>query len=119
MGAVTLTEMFQSSGTVPYSKITEIKDFIQKKLDEIPWFPKEPIEVIGVGGTVRNLAKVHQRASAYPLPKLHNYNLPVENLFSMVKSICGKPMRKGRRFQGCRKNGRISLLPVPWWYRKS
>lgn len=100
MGAVTLTEMFQSSGTVPYSKITEIKDFIQKKLDEIPWFPKEPIEVIGVGGTVRNLAKVHQRASAYPLPKLHNYNLPVENLFSMVKSICGKTYEERQKISG-------------------
>lgn len=100
MGAVTLTEMFQSSGDVSYNKINEIREFIQKKLSEIPWFPKEPMEVIGVGGTVRNLAKVHQRASSYPLPKLHNYNLPVENLFSMVKSICSKSYEERQKISG-------------------
>ena len=100
LGAVTLTEMFHSSGSVPYDMINEIKNFIQRKLSEIPWFPKEPMEVIGVGGTVRNLAKVHQRASSYPLPKLHNYNLPVEDLFALVKSICGKTFEERQKISG-------------------
>lgn len=100
LGAVTLTEMFHSSGSVPYDMINEIKNFIQKKLAEIPWFPKEPMEVIGVGGTVRNLAKVHQRASSYPLPKLHNYNLPVEDLFALVKSICSKTYEERQKISG-------------------
>ena len=53
--------MFQSSGTVSQSKLTEMKKFIQAKLDKITWFPDTPLPVIGVGGTVRNLAKVHQK----------------------------------------------------------
>ena len=100
IGAVTLTELFQSSGTVSTEKINEIKSFIQEKLSKIPWFPKEPMEVIGIGGTVRNLAKIHQRASSYPLPKLHNYNLPVENLFAMVKSICSKSYEDRQKISG-------------------
>lgn len=58
------------------------------------------MEVIGVGGTVRNLAKVHQRASSYPLPKLHNYNLPVEDLFALVKSICSKTYEERQKISG-------------------
>ncbi|MEE3453065.1 Ppx/GppA phosphatase family protein [Dialister sp.] len=100
MGAVTLTEMFQSSGTVDYDKISEIRDYIQRQLNKISWLPKEPMEVIGVGGTVRNLAKVHQRSSSYPLPKLHNYNLPVESLFTLVKSICDKTYEERKRISG-------------------
>lgn len=99
-GAVTLTEMFQSSGTVSQSKLTEMKKFIQAKLDKITWFPDTPLPVIGVGGTVRNLAKVHQRSTGYPLPKLHNYNLPSEDLFEMVKDITSKTFEERQRISG-------------------
>lgn len=100
IGAVTLTEMFQSSGTVSESKVSEIRKFIQKELSAIPWFPQKPMEVIGVGGTVRNLAKVHQRNSSYPLPKLHNYQLPTEDLMVMVKSITSKTYEERQKISG-------------------
>lgn len=92
--------MFQSSGTVSQSKLTEMKKFIQAKLDKITWFPDTPLPVIGVGGTVRNLAKVHQRSTGYPLPKLHNYNLPSEDLFEMVKDITSKTFEERQRISG-------------------
>ena len=80
IGAVTLTEMFQSSREVNQDKIETIQRFIQNVLSKVEWFPSEPLPVIGIGGTVRNLAKIHQRAVNYPLPKLHNYRFPVEDV---------------------------------------
>ncbi len=100
IGAVTLTEMFQSSGDVSAEKLAEMKRFIQGVLSEIDWFPDTPMEVIGIGGTVRNLAKIHQRASNYPLPKLHNYHFPVEDLFEVVRSITGKSYEDRLKISG-------------------
>lgn len=100
IGAVTLTDMYQSSRNVPPSKIASMKNFIQGILDKISWFPDYPIPVIGVGGTVRNLAKIHQRASNYPLPKLHNYQFPVENLLEVVKMIIGKTYEERQKING-------------------
>ena len=100
IGAVTLTEMFQSSGNVPLAKLTTMKTFIQGVLDKISWFPDYPIPVIGVGGTVRNLAKIHQRASSYPLPKLHNYQFPVADLLEVVKMITGKTYEERQKISG-------------------
>lgn len=42
LGAVTLTEMFHSSGSVPYDMINEIKNFIQKSWLRFPGSPKSP-----------------------------------------------------------------------------
>lgn len=42
LGAVTLTEMFHSSGSVPYDMINEIKNFIQKNWLRSPGSPKSP-----------------------------------------------------------------------------
>ena len=100
IGAVTLTDMYQSSRNVPPSKIASMKNFIQGILDKISWFPDYPIPVIGVGGTVRNLAKIHQRASNYPLPTLHNYQFPVENLLEVVKMIIGKTYEERQKING-------------------
>lgn len=100
IGAVTLTEMFQSSGNVTAEKLTEMKNFIQGVLAKIDWFPTVPMEVIGIGGTVRNLAKIHQRAVNYPLPKLHNYHFPVEDLFEEVRMITSKTYEERQKISG-------------------
>ncbi len=100
VGAVTLTEKFDSSGTVTPAKLGEIKKYITDLLNQIPWFPKQPLPIIGVGGTIRNIAKVEQRASSYPLPKLHNYNLPTEKLLEVVKMITGKSYEERQKIPG-------------------
>lgn len=100
IGAVTLTEMFQSSREVNQDKIETIQRFIQNVLSKVEWFPSEPLPVIGIGGTVRNLAKIHQRAVNYPLPKLHNYRFTVEDVFEEVRMITGKSYEERQKISG-------------------
>lgn len=100
MGAVTLTELFGSTDTVTEEQKERIQLFIRKKLLEIPWLPEGPIPIIGIGGTVRNLAKVHQRRIQYPLPKLHNYQFPSSDLFPLVDEICRKSCAERKRISG-------------------
>lgn len=100
IGAVTLTELFESTDEVSPQQKEQIRTFIRKQLKQIPWLPKGPIPIIGVGGTVRNLAKIHQRRIQYPLPKLHNYQFPAADLFPLVDEICGKNCAERKRISG-------------------
>lgn len=100
VGAVTLTEKFQSGNIVSEDEAGEITKYIAGLLNKIPWFPKEPLPVIGVGGTIRNLAKIDQRASSYPLHKLHNYRLPTENLLEIVDMLCSKSLEERQKISG-------------------
>lgn len=100
MGAVTLTEMFGSTDTVSPEKKAQIQRYIRKKLTDIAWLPKGKISIIGIGGTVRNLAKIHQRRIQYPLPKLHNYQFPAKSLFPLVDELCRKNCAERKRISG-------------------
>ena len=100
IGAVTLTEKFQSAGTVSGGDIKKIRSFVLKELRTIPWIPQKACPVVGVGGTVRNLAKIYQRNIGYPLPKLHNYQMPANGLFSVINTITSSTPEERKKISG-------------------
>lgn len=100
MGAVTLTEKFQTSQNPSAETLKKLKNYIAGALKQIDWLPDKSAEIVGVGGTIRNLAKIHQRASGYPLPKLHNYTLPVEALTEEIQMISKKTLAERRMISG-------------------
>ncbi len=61
-----------------------------------------------VGGTWRALAKLHMKATDYPLGVLHGYSVPARD---MVKFCEG--LRKGKRYKGLEEvaRGRRDVLP--------
>lgn len=100
IGAVSLTEKFKSSGLLSAAEIKHIRSYIKSKLQSIPWLPKSPIPVIGIGGTIRNLAKIHQRYSGYPLSKLHNYKVSSQGLLSVIHMILKSSPEERRKIPG-------------------
>ncbi len=100
IGAVTLTQAFGSRNVVTDEVRQALTNYIREKLSEIPWLPKGPIPVIGVGGTIRNLAKVHQRKTLYPLLKLHNYRFQTAELYPLVDELCTKTLAERKRISG-------------------
>jgi len=87
IGAVTLTEKFKLQNNIASENMQECATFIRHYMDTVSWLKSAHLPLIGIGGTVRNLAKMDQKATNYPLPKLHNYQLPrerFENLYAMV-----------------------------------
>lgn len=100
IGTVTLTERFDSRDTVSSSLRRKIEDFVDHKLDKLDWLPKEPLPVVGVGGTVRNLAKVHQRQIGYPLHRIHNYAFPTKDLFQLIDALAGMSYKERRNISG-------------------
>ncbi len=59
IGSRTLTEMFFSGGETP-DAISEANAYIEKKISELPWLDKmQNAHIVGIGGTLRALAKLH------------------------------------------------------------
>lgn len=53
--------------------------------------------LIGIGGTVRNLAKIYRRQTGYPLDLLHGMILPidaVEDIYAMLRKLSLEERRK-------------------------
>jgi exopolyphosphatase/guanosine-5'-triphosphate,3'-diphosphate pyrophosphatase len=57
-------------------------------------------ELVGIGGTVRNLAKIDLRRSKYPLPLLHGYGLAGERLHKIGHELAGRRMSSRAQIAG-------------------
>jgi exopolyphosphatase/guanosine-5'-triphosphate,3'-diphosphate pyrophosphatase len=57
-------------------------------------------ELVGIGGTVRNLAKIDLKRTDYPLPLLHGYHLSEKRLAAMIEEMAGRSMKRRASMPG-------------------
>lgn len=100
IGAVNLTERFKLQNNVSTALLKECTDFIDKNLFQIPWLENVNLPVIGIGGTVRNIAKIDQRITNYQLPRLHNYRLPMDHFENIYEAIISKNFASRKKIPG-------------------
>jgi exopolyphosphatase/guanosine-5'-triphosphate,3'-diphosphate pyrophosphatase len=63
-----------------------------------------------VGGTWRNLARLHMESTAYPLGVMHHYEIAVESIGGFLKQVAKGDIDKVRGIEGVSK-ARRALLP--------
>jgi exopolyphosphatase/guanosine-5'-triphosphate,3'-diphosphate pyrophosphatase len=90
-GAVTLASMFNLTDEVKESSIKALKEYLIKAFKSIDWLEEKNFNLlIGVGGTLRNIAKIDKRQKDYSFDRIHNYEMTVksvENVFDQVKDL--------------------------------
>ena len=101
-GAVTLSKMpehaFVEHGTL------RVPGFIAESLASVPFLQKRPaIEMIGIGGTIRNIARVHQAHTAYPLVITHNYTMRISDVWQIVRWLSTLPLARRKKAEGLSK----------------
>lgn len=91
LGALRLSEKFVTKSDGVFSK----KDafLLEKEItDTLPTSSdlkiSKEIPLIGIGGSVRTIARYHQKITEYPLTKLHNYVMDSFSLQSIRKNLC-------------------------------
>lgn len=112
LGSVSLTEMFSYDNLTPKEQTQRIEEYFTEQLDKIPWLKNlDPdVQLIGVGGSFRNLAKISQRVKRYPLDMVHNYRLPKHDFITIYEMIRGLDLDKKMNIKGM-SSGRADILP--------
>ncbi len=81
LGTVRLTERFFRNDPPSKSDLKALDKYLDAALDQVGWFTVQGMmQLVGVGGTVRNLAKIDQRLMRYPVDKYHGYHIPLERV---------------------------------------
>lgn len=112
-GAVTLTNMFVSADKTPEQCSDDIVSYVKSQLDEVEWFKEiDPdTQLIGVGGSCRNLARIVCKVKKYPLDMVHNLNMQVEDfnyIYNMIRTL---DLDKKRRIKGL-SSARADVFPA-------
>ena len=111
-GAITLTEMFNQEGLSPSEQAKRIEEFFTEQLKNIPWLSTVDPEtqLIGVGGSFRNLCRMTKIMKKYPLKTIHNYVVndnDFNHVYDLVKSL---DLDRKKKIKGL-SSGRADIFP--------
>ncbi|MGE5702583.1 MAG: hypothetical protein ACM32O_08660 [Clostridia bacterium] len=75
-GALTLTEQFRDKSTDGKLSLPFVRHYLQEAISRHDWIHgKTGVPLIGLGGTVRNIARIHRELIQYPLESAHQYEM--------------------------------------------
>ena len=107
LGSLRLTQKFSSDSKFSEQVITEIKNYIQEFLPTREFLGisvSDDVVLVGVGGTLRALAKYDQEKRNYPLKKLHNYPLYLESLSNIIDELSMQNTKKITKIESIGSN---------------
>ncbi len=112
-GAVTLTGLFSGDGLKPEEQAAKIEEFFSEQLKKVEWIGEVDTEVqmIGVGGSFRNLFKISKMVHKYPLDIVHGYTMTsgeFDKVYDMIKVL---DIDKKKKIKGL-SSERADILPA-------
>ncbi len=115
LGALALTERFISTDPISKAEYEAVQHEIDAQLDTISWLPlasgMAKRELVGMGGTIRNLAKIEWARQDYPLNTLHGFQLTYASVCQTIEELVKRPLTQRRRIPGLNSDRADIILP--------
>jgi exopolyphosphatase/guanosine-5'-triphosphate,3'-diphosphate pyrophosphatase len=113
LGALALTERFVDEDPVSEETFATVERAIEQQLDRLAWFqPLADGEVLtGLGGTIRNLAKIEARRQGFPLNTLHGFILSRKAVSRSITLFREMPLAERSDISGLSKDRADIILP--------
>lgn len=103
-GALDLTQRFDLYDSIDNEQEEKLKSFLKEEYQKIDWLSKiEDIRLIGVGGTIRNIAKIDQRKKDRPLKILHHYEMKNKDIYRVFDIVKNKNLKERKKISGLSK----------------
>ena len=110
LGAVRMTERFlPDDGPATGKQLTRLRDHVARKIERADWLEGAE-RIVGLGGTIRNLAAALQRALGVPEFGVQGYRIERAALGDLVERLAGLTIAERRRVPGIKPvRGDIAL----------
>ena len=110
LGALRVSDRFLRSDPPSTRELRRLREHVHESLERAGVGPlASGGEVVGTGGTVRNLARVDERRSGYPIPRLHGYVLSRRRLHDLAGRLTALRLKKRARVPGLNADRRDSV----------
>ena len=114
LGGLALTECFikNREKAIAASEFKAVRAEIERQLDTVPWLDEiQKTTLVGLGGTIRNLATVECKRQKYPLDTLHGFVLKRTSVEESVEQLRQLPLSKREKVPGIRPDRADVILP--------
>lgn len=87
-GVVTLTRMF-FDGKQHNDKdaLKKMEKFLKKSFSKADWIVDKKVTLVGIGGSARNCARIHQALRHYPIAGVHGYTMSHDDLTEVYETL--------------------------------
>ena len=99
-----MTERFLPRQRATRADLKALRKHVVRELDDVGWLERTGGRMVGIGGTIRTLAAMHQRRSGYPLDEIHGYLLTRDGLEELVDAMAELPARERGRLPGLKQD---------------
>lgn len=65
-----------------------MEKFLSEQFNQLDWVKNQEITLIGLGGSARNVARIHQSEHSYPIGGVHNYTMSLKDIYIVYDIIC-------------------------------
>jgi exopolyphosphatase/guanosine-5'-triphosphate,3'-diphosphate pyrophosphatase len=101
LGALRLSQSFLTTDPPSEEELRRLRKHVRRALEDagVPGLrPGE--ELVGTGGTVRNMAKIDAQARNYPISRVHGYVLAREAARELAGTLASRRLEKRERMSG-------------------
>ncbi|MCT4593452.1 MAG: exopolyphosphatase [Anaeromicrobium sp.] len=103
-GSVVLTESFLGEHRVCHEKLKALEGFMKKEMKKLKWLEQgKKLPIIGLGGSIRTVAKIDRKHIGFPLERLHNYQLTYEEFQSAYEKAIQEKLSDRKKVPGINK----------------
>lgn len=112
IGCVNTAKRFTEGGAFDDKALERFEQSVAALIRAEPWAGGMPgLPLVGVGGTVRALAKVHQARIKYPLPIVHGYTMTAPDTDALFDALNSMPLDKRKKTPGLSKDRADLIVP--------
>jgi exopolyphosphatase/guanosine-5'-triphosphate,3'-diphosphate pyrophosphatase len=111
LGALALTERFVTTDPISKREFRQIEEEIARQLDAFPELDLPGEGLVGLGGTIRNLAKREAVRADYPLNTLHGFRLTAASVDATIEELRERTVDERCRLGGLRADRADIILP--------
>ena len=111
-GALTLKKMFIANSEPKSSEMKELTAFLRHEFSSQKWLINKNVPVIGIGGSARNLMRLHQNKTNYPLFGIHQYEIEPNDIKKMNQWLMGMTVTERQKLDGLSKDRADIIIPA-------
>ena len=87
-GVVTLKEMFfKDKPHNDKEAINKTIEYVKEQFSSLRWLEKRYVPIIAIGGSARNIARIHQSKNEYPIAGVHGYEMNIDDLDDVFNTL--------------------------------
>ena len=88
IGTIVATEKFLDKDRVSSKSIKTFEQYLESIFKDLLWMKEKDIGcIIGLGGALRNISKIHRKKTKYSVDIVHNYSMSIHDFLEIFESL--------------------------------